>query len=262
MSDDGTTAGVAAAQAAPPTATPGATTQEPQLLAGKYKTPQELEQGYIELQKKFSSTRATTDGGSLALPKAPVLDDNATTQDVIKSAGLDPIKVRDEFMKDGKLSDESYAALKGIGIPRATVNEVFAATKALADQIVARTREAGIQLAGSTEKVDLVLQWAKANLSEPEKTAYQSMQEHPESAVMAFETLLNRYNKAIGGTSTGTMVQGTGGNASAGPATAFATKAEAFAAQRDPRYKTDDAYTRAVQARLLATPDSVLTKIA
>jgi hypothetical protein len=143
-----------------------ASTQPPaeRVYAGKYKNPDELEKGYIELQKKIGQPKAPApDGDTLKLGDVAVdeIPDTADVGAILERAGLKPEDVSKSFAETGKLSDEQYKAIKAkLGLPRAAVDQFLEGQQA---QITVRAQaqqriktEAAAIVGGEAELTNLL----------------------------------------------------------------------------------------------------------
>ena len=102
------------------------TTEESGLLAGKYKSQEELEKGYLELQKQLGKQPSEDSG---ITESEPELEDKETPQtateiygDYIGSkfdeAGIDYEGMNSRWQETGQLTDEDYSELNEAGFSR------------------------------------------------------------------------------------------------------------------------------------------------
>jgi hypothetical protein len=99
------------------------------------------------------------------------VDPNAAAESAVAAAGLDMdalgVKIRDT----GNISDEDYAALEGVGIPKEMVADYVELVNARTESHVKSVHEA---LGGEQGFKDMQA-WAMANLSQDERDGYDAM---------------------------------------------------------------------------------------
>lgn len=148
-----------------------------------------------------------------------------------------------EFAKDGKLSDASYQTFEKLGIPKVAVDAHIAGLQAQTASYVGQIHQA----AGGKEAYDAMVNWAKANYTPAEVTAFDSTLRTMDAGqmTMAVNGLKARFTAANG--TGGTLITPNPGGGNTGDAV-FSSQAEMTTAMRDPRYAKDAAY-RAEVAR-------------
>lgn len=236
--------------------TPGQPTEQPTLLAGKYKTTEELEKGYKELQKKLGGaspapqeTQEETpkepqelppEGGSLQIGDQE--DPETSTQGISQAFET----ATTEFVESGELTEATIESLETQGVPRSYVDQYVAGMKAL-QQVTAMQAHA---LVGGQENYTKMLQWAKVNLDSQSAQAFDKAVTSTDSYTRdnAILALNSKFTKATG--TEASLIQGSG-TVTGGPA-AFRSVAEKQAAMADPRYRTDPVYREEVMARIMA----------
>lgn len=147
-----------------------------------------------------------------------------------------------EFAEKGALSEESYKSLEGKGFDKAFVDQFIAGQQAIAAQ-----RDAiGYEAAGGKAKFDSMADWAGQNLS-PEDIAVvnKGLKGSPAEMQAAVRSLKSSYEAQFG--SEPQLLNGKQGSAQEG---VFASREQATAAIKDPRYKSDPAYRRSVEQRI------------
>ena len=155
--------------------------------------------------------------------------------EVEKAVGFDLTPFSEEYATNGKLSDESYAAIEAKGFTRATVDTYIAGLQA---QVDARNT-ALASVVGGPENYNAVIKWGVGALTEAEKQeAVKVLSGKDQSAAQTFLMGLNaRFEKENGRAAKKTS----GGGEPAGEAL-FKSRAEQAAAMRDPRYTNDRKY--------------------
>ena len=216
-----------------------------QMLAGKFKDAEALEQAYIELQKKLGEPNEDeTD-----TPQQEVRDEEDTSEEEV-NPNFDLLnKASQEFYSnDGQVSAETLEELGKLDS-----NELISAyiqmqgqqqqgndlTDAQASEIRA--------LAGGDEAYGQLTQWAANSLDESYITAFDNIVETGDVRMiqLAVTGLKAEYEKANG--FEGQMLTG---KAAQPQVDVFRSQAEVVAAMQDPRYDSDPAYRQDVFNKL------------
>ena len=228
---------------------------------------EEMGTSYTELQKKLSSSRPAKPGDlAVTAPKPGDLNENATVADVIQAAGLQPEEMAAHFAEHGNLTDEHYASLQKVGFGKGVVNEFLASQQTLAQQHAAVAHDYAVQAAGGDAQVDLVLQWAKGNLSPEDMQWYNSQVSGPGATTISsnkgVDWLMAKYNEAVGSGRAAPLVDGK--PAAVAAQGAFSNQDEMLAAMSNPKYAPtlpgnvpdpdyDPVFEQRVNARLMQT---------
>ena len=214
-----------------------------QLLAGKYKSAEELEKGYLELQQKLSNKEepeAETETETEETAEPNILDrvwDEATsgndftpelTEELNKMAPQDLANLYLDYRQNNQnaqpesrdFSEENIKELKGI--------------------------------VGGEENYTNMVQWAQKSLNKQEVDMFDAVMERgdPLSAFFAVRSLAYAYNDSIG--YDGNMVQGKAPRQSNDQ---FRSQQEVVRAMGDPRYEEDPAYRKDIMEKLKRSPD-------
>jgi len=212
-----------------------------ELLAGKFRDAEELEQAYIELQKKFSS-RDTTEEPQQEVDEE--VDEEPTQVSVLETLWEEGV--------NGKFSEKTLKTIQEMapadlakmyleyraGVEKNSVEPVEITESDLSDL-------RGI--AGGDDSYGDMMRWAGENLSQQEIEMYDAVMDNGDKNAMSFavQALFNRYQDANG-------IEGellTGKPAST-QKDVFRSQAEVVRAMADPRYDTDPAYRQDVYAKL------------
>lgn len=209
------------------------------LLAGKYKTPEDLEKGYLELQKAFSGRKPDE-------TTTPPPDPNASPEAaLVTKAGLDMEVLTKEYTEAGELSEESLTALAAIGVTKDVVTTYFRGQEALAQREIAEVHE----YAGGKDSYEAMVTWAGQNMTKPEITAYNAaMTGDQETRKMAIEALKGKYVAK-----TGSNPKVIVGQATPAQPSGYESKAQMTSDMKDPRYAKDPAYRAAVERKIAKT---------
>ena len=221
-------------------------TEQEGLLAGKYKSAEELEKAYKELESKLGQQETVEKAEPESEPEPTSLSDNAN---VITSAS-------DEYYaNNGKLSPETLQKFQGMS-SQDLVNAYLEVTRspdwqAQPPSEVADISDAQINqvknAAGGDAAYQNMVQWAGSNLDTKSIEAFdQIINTGSLDAInFAVKGLKSQYDAANG--VEGTMVQG---KAAPNRGDVFRSQAELVAAMSDRRYDNDPAYRQDVIEKL------------
>ena len=199
-----------------------------QRLAGKYKTTEELESAYIELQKKLgekedvqAEPEETTEGSWLdeayrAINESGKLSDELTKQ-ISDMNGMDVFNAMQQSVQPPQTRDLSQA-------------EVDSVYKAV----------------GGEEQYGNMISWAQESLGENEVAAFDAIIEsgNMDQINLAIQGLNARYTDAVG--QEGNLLQGK----PAAAQSVYRRQQELIQAMNDPRYDSDPAYRQDVLDKL------------
>jgi hypothetical protein len=240
--------------------------KEGELLAGKYKSVQDLEKAYKELQTKLSRGESVApepeDNGdaddSEAEPEdkedEPAGDAREIYGDLIggklEEAQINFQDMNVRWQQTGTLEPGDYEQLAEAGFNRDMVDAYLSGLqyKATQDTALSVKEVASIkQSLGGEAEYSKMIEWAASNLSADEVEGFnQIINTQPMAAVkMAITGLHARYS-AVEGREPKLI----GGRAPKGSTDKFESTAQLVAAMSDPKYSTDPAYQRKVQEKL------------
>tara|TARA_Y100000593_G_scaffold33002_1_gene64931 strand:- start:462 stop:1292 length:831 start_codon:yes stop_codon:yes gene_type:complete len=230
------------------------------LLAGKYKDAEELEQAYIELQKKLGE-KSEPDSKDSEEETQPV-DKDSTDEDEINPFEDDPqadvvFKASEEFAENGEITPETAKAIeemsgKEVMDAYTRINKMVAEggyedpgadpPAELGEEEVTAIQNA----VGGEQAYANMIGWAQENFTDGEIQAYDNALESGNLSTinLALQALYYRYSDANG--SEGEMIQGKAATAVDG----FRSQAEVVRAMDDPRYENDPAYRQDVYQKL------------
>ena len=220
--------------------------QQEQLLAGKYKSAEDLESAYIELQKKLGEPKEEVSNETEETVSEETTEESKEEEPKDKeSSVLDSLwEQRDN--KDG-FSDDVLKELASTN-PGELAKEYLKyrqanQPQALTDENISQLMES----AGGEEKYNTIVGWAKNNLSDQEQKMYDTVVDRgdPLACYFALQALMGRYNDAVG--TDGRMLTGKPPS-SAGDV--FKSQAEMVKAMEDDRYNDDPAYRQAIMEKL------------
>ena len=219
------------------------------LLAGKYKNAQELEQGYIELQKKLGESEAEEpvaeaeeeeyegeegeeDGSILdELWEYEINNEEFHEDAVAELQQMDPVDLANLHIEYRRQVEE-----EGVGAKDFTEAEM--------------TELKGV--VGGDENYQNMLQWAGANLNQQEIDMFDAVMQRGDAlgAFFAIRSLAYRYNDAAG--YEGKMLTG---NAPKTSGSQYRSQQEVIQAMSDPRYESDPAYRKDIMDKLNRSPN-------
>jgi hypothetical protein len=213
--------------------------QEQQLLAGKYQSAEELERGYLELQKRLSSPAEEEP----QVEEAP----EAEEEEEIEVDG----DLFDAIMESYRTGEWDDNLVEEVGkMDPIDVANMFLTKQGEAQQTAVATEEDVTQIQDSIGGIDEyqnMIQWASENLSEQEINLYDAAMDRGDPLTMFFaaQALNSRYQDAVG--YDGEMLTG---SAPRNTGNAFRSQAELIAAMSDPRYDKDPAYRQDIADKL------------
>jgi len=235
--------------------------------AGKYRSAEELEKAYLELQKKLGEPKqeqsSDDEDDSETPPEEPVegSDDEevAEVSDEVSEVAQLLTEASQEFSQNSsKLSDETIEKLSKLD--SRTLVETWA-------NYIAQQEQQAVQAAISQQEADRVMKavggekeyqamiaWASENLSPAEVSAYDNVVNNgnADAVYWAAMGLKAKYSDALG--YEGKQVSG---KRPSSMEPGFRSHAELARAIRDPRYKDDPAYRRDVEDKLSRSGDLI-----
>lgn len=254
--------------------------QQEQLLAGKYKNAEELEQAYVELQKKLGDNNDVSQEGqgdetqeveAKEETEKPEFTDDAerykedgsvnyeavsqdygeTISNLFKEKGVDPYPICETFWKNnGQIPQEMHDQLTGAGLSKVVVDAY----------LQGRAREYGMnadlnqkdidgikQSVGGEKAYESLMTWAGQNLSQDSINSFDNLINTGDAASiqLAVNGLVAQYQNDAG--YEGRMLQGKPSKTSTD---VYQSQAQLVAAMSDPRYDNDPAYRQEVIAKL------------
>ena len=215
--------------------------EQSNLLAGKYRDAEELEQAYIELQRKFGSR----DQEETTQEDEPLEED--TQEESIDYSFLNRLA---EEADGGEFTQDTMAALEQMSASdiadmflayRQESPEPEPAYQMSSDDI---TEMKGV--AGGEQEYGTMISWASQNLSPEEVQVYDSVMDKgdPQAIYFAIQALSYRYKDSVG--YEGQMLTGK----AAQSMDVFRSQAEVVRAMGDSRYDNDPAYRQDIFDKL------------
>lgn len=235
------------------------------LLAGKYESEEDLQQGileavkgvtgaedledaYKELETQFHSNSNSDDD---AENNSLTIDDNENSEDEEGTDDdddedqnqIDLEKYEQEYAQTGQLSEESIEELEEAGYDRKFVNRYIRGVEAEVEEF----RNEIFSVTGDEETYNQMLEWANDNLSNSEQEFFNEalLSGDTDRAKMAVESVYNRFQNADNSPD---LVRGNKGGEVTGDR--YESRQELMEDMGNPKYKEDPAFRRQVQEKL------------
>ena len=220
--------------------------QESELYAGKYQSAEELEEAYINLQKKLG----TSDDDDV---EDTTLDEDEYPDEVIEGVDLIQTASEEYFENDGQLSAETMERFTEMS--SSELVEAYMAIRERNPDVDGGTSSPDLtdaemnqvyNSAGGEAEYAKLTSWAAQNLSETKLDAFNDMIDRGNATAIqiAVSGLRAEYEAQEG--YEGRMLTGK----AARGADAFRSQAEVVQAMSDPRYDRDEAYRQDVYDKL------------
>ena len=210
---------------------------ESQMLAGKFKDAEALEQAYIELQQKLGEKNEET--------TEEVREQDPTPEEVTTSTMLS--NASDEWAEKGELSKETMDSLSELS-SQDLINAYMELQQAPQNKDLTQAQaDAIFNSIGGAESYNALTEWAADTLPEAAVNAYNAVVEagDPATIQLMLAGVKAAYDEANG--VEGTMLTG---KPAGNTIDAFRSQAEVVAAMQDPRYDKDPAYRNDVFEKL------------
>ena len=249
--------------------------QQGELLAGKYKNAEELEQAYVELQKKLGDKDGVqeerrneaqeVEEESTEESEEPELykedgsvnyesvnkDYGETLGNLFKEKNVDPYSIAKHFYENnGQITEEMHNQLTGAGIAKEAV-DAYLAGRAKDMGMNSDVNQSDIdsiyKSVGGEQQYKNLMSWAADNLSQDSINSFDNLVNTGDrnSIQLAVNGLVAQYQNDAG--YEGRMLQG---KPSRTNTDVYESQAQLVAAMSDPRYDNDPAYRQAVIAKL------------
>ena len=242
--------------------------KQDKMLAGKYKSAEDLEAAYLELQKKLGDTPETeqaepeteyelyTDDGSVNYDTANELY-GEQLGNLFKSNDIDPFAMSKHFEENnGTLADDMYDKLATAGLSKEVVDNYLSgvrgelgiepkqASPVLSDAEVKDLKN----IAGGERGYDNLMDWASNNLTEQDAKSYDDVLATGNASAIKFaiKALMGQYEDANGRDSK--IVTGKESSTEN-----YRSMAEVVRDMNKPEYQNDEAFRDDVLRKLSAS---------
>ncbi len=224
--------------------------QQEQLLAGKYKTAQELEKAYAELESKLGQQSTETEPDvEETVESEPEDTEVSFGEELITQASTE------YWENDGQLSKdtiEQFSSLSSQELVQAYMdytkaNPTNQASQQAAVDLTDREVNTIKNSVGGEEEYNQMTEWASTNLDPDIINAFDSLLDSGNSGAiqLAVNGLMAQYENATG--YEGRMLSGKPPQSSGDT---FRSQAELVSAMGDPRYDNDPAYRQDIIEKL------------
>jgi hypothetical protein len=208
--------------------------EQQNLLAGKYKSAEELEQGYLELQKRMGEGQPNQQESSSVSDQLAKAYESYTSDKNFDASAFENVSKEDLIKAFFENSEE---------VPQTEDSEGPDLSQSQVDEMM--------NSVGGKEQYQQIMNWAVQNLPKTDVEAFDAIVDsaNPSSIAMAVEAMARRYTEANG--QEGNMLQGR----SAKVTDAYRSQAEMIRDMNDPRYDQDPAYRNDVMTKLANSPN-------
>ena len=250
--------------------------EQEQLLAGKYKTTEDLEKAYKELEGKLGKQEQGLERepqtDSESEPEQGITAEDFYTEDgkvnteitekvygekiseLFQENEIDPFKMNEHFMQnEGTLTDEMYETLNKAGLNKELVDSYLQGVRADAGfntttaPILSDPEIQEIQsIAGGKAGYEQLMTWASENMTDADAKNFDEVIETANKAAVTFavKALMGQYEDAVGRDSN--LIQGKASK----PTETYRSMAEVVRDMGNPLYDTDEAYRDDVRRKL------------
>jgi hypothetical protein len=223
--------------------------------AGKFKSAEDLEKAYKELEKKLGQNQENADS------EEPVQEDSnpepeATEEEVDLSESAQFLQEASEefYSNSNQLKPETIQKLKEMPSDQlvSAYLELYKDAPQQQGTISDADADSIVNSVGGSDAYNETLAWAASNLKPEEVAAYDNVinSGNKDAIFFAVQALNNRYRDAVG--FEGKQVSG---KSVRNQTPGFRSQAELARAISDPRYRTDPAYRLDIEQRLAASGD-------
>ena len=218
--------------------------QQEQLLAGKFKSAEDLEQGYIELQKKLGGPKEEETAEPEEKPEAKEEKEEEDTK--IDTSFLNTLweEAQGEFKQE---TLEKLAGMEAKDIAQMYLQEKSEAPEPTQSEFTDQNVKDLKDVAGGEEQYGQMMQWAGDNLKKGEIEMFDAIMDRgdPLAAFFAVQALAYRFSDVQG--KDGQMLTG---KAAKADGDVFKSQAQVVKAMSDPQYEKDPAYRQAIYDKL------------
>lgn len=174
------------------------------------------------------------------------LENPDEVSEALNKKGIDYNKLTEEYMANGKLSEQSMADLMAVGITPEMVNNYIKGGEARAEL---ERNELG-EVVGGRDKLEEIVDWAAHNLSKEEIVSLNAIRDKFQlKATLIGLKVRMEEKEGI----TPEYQKGEGGKAAI---VGYRSQAEMFEAIKDPKYQKDEAYRADVQKKIAASREA------
>jgi hypothetical protein len=242
--------------------------KQEKMLAGKYKSAEDLEAAYLELQKKLGQSESTTE--EAAEPESDYqfyTDDGSVNYETanqvygeqlgntFKENGIDPFEMNEYFEKNnGTLSEEMYGKLGKAGLNKELVDSYLSGLRGQlgyqdAEPVLSDAEVNEIKnIANGEEGYKALMEWAGQNLDKTAQEEYDAVLKTANKSAIKFAVtaLMGKYEDSQGRDSK--IITG-----KQSAVETYRSMAEVVRDMNKPEYQSDEAYRDDVLRKLSAS---------
>jgi len=242
--------------------------KQEKMLAGKYKSPEDLEAAYLELQKKLGQSNSTEEAAEPQSDYQFYTDDGSVNYETanevygeqlgntFKENGIDPFEMNTYFeQNNGTLSDEMYDKLATAGLNRELVESYLKGVRGElgypegTQPVLTESEIKDIKnIAGGDRGYDNLMEWAGENLDQEAIKDYDAVLATGNKSAVKFAVtaLMGKYEDSQGRDSK--IVTGKESSTET-----YRSMAEVVRDMNKPEYQNDEAYRDDVLRKLSAS---------
>jgi hypothetical protein len=227
--------------------------------AGKFKSAEDLEKAYKELEKKLGQ-KESNDSSSEEETESDESSENEEEdqeEEIAVSEEAEFLKSASEeyYSNNNQLKPETIQKLKEMPsekLVEAYLNNIRNSPAATPQVLTDADAKSIVDSVGGTDSYNQTLAWAADNLSPTEVAAYDNVVNsgNKDAIFFAVQALNQRYKDAVGFEG-----QQVSGKAVRNNVKGFRSQAELARAISDPRYRNDPAYRMDIETKLAASGD-------
>lgn len=178
-------------------------------------------------------------------------NDEKQVAEMLNHKGFDLNKLQDEFDKYGDITAETRKELEKVGITGEILDSYIEGRWAVVEKQMTEIANS----IGGQETFDSICNWARANLSEEERTAYSNTQD-PVLIKAILRDLKNRMENTDG-----VIPQQLTGGEGSSSGDYFQSMAEVEEAINDPKYAKDEVYRSKVAQKITASREAGILEL-
>ena len=242
--------------------------KQDKMLAGKYKSAEDLEAAYLELQKKLGQSESTTEEAAEPESEYQFYTDDGSVNyetanevygeqlgNTFKENGIDPFEMNEYFEKNnGTLSEEMYGKLSKAGLNKELVDSYLSGLRGQlgyqdAEPVLTDAEVNEIKnIANGEEGYKALMEWAGQNLDKTAQEEYDAVLKTANKSAIKFAVtaLMGKYEDSQGRDSK--LITG-----KQSAVETYRSMAEVVRDMNKPEYQTDEAYRDDVLRKLSAS---------
>lgn len=230
--------------------------------AGKFKSAEDLEKAYKELEKKLGKKEDGAESEAESetadeLSDESTEDDESADETVSEEADILKSASEEYYSNNNQLKPETIKRLKEMPsdkLVEAYLNNIKNSPATVPQPLTDADAKAIVESVGGEEAYSQTLAWAANNLSAKEVAAYDNVVNsgNKDAIFFAAQALNQKYRDSVG--FEGQQVSGKNVR---GSVKGFRSQAELARAISDPRYRNDPAYRIDIEEKLAASGDLI-----